>query len=119
MYVDVLRGLLVVFAAFGVVTPLLWWLSRENDREMDAEMVLQPSDVLDAEETQIIRFPTTAEALIVDMRAVPDEPAPVVDELGAWMPWEHQIEQPVLMGHVLVARPWATLNPAELGLVAA
>lgn len=115
MYIDLLKGALVIFAALGVITPLLWWLSREDTRDEVEEFIGRAAVVLPQPET----LGTTTETLIIDMRPTPADRAPISDELGEWRPWEHPIEQPVVMGHVLVGKRWHTLDTVQLGLVAA
>lgn len=115
-----LGACVVLLIGLAVVLPALWWASKEDDHE----------HALEGDVTQVIRLaaPISApplnqdvmpEPLILDMRPVPDEPHPIVDELGEWRPWDHEIEQPVLLGHILVERRWRTLTPAMVGMVAA
>lgn len=116
MFIDLLRGTVVIFAALGVITPLLWWLSKEDTREEVEEFIGRATVHQPMPETLPMPGPET---LIIDMRPTPEDRAPVVDLLGEWSPWEYPIEQPLVMSHVLVSRRWQTLDPTEMGLVAA
>lgn len=124
---DVLWGSLVIVAAMAVGAAGTWWLFKEDDHEArdlaamgeDLTEVVRAAPISappapSADVTQVIRM----EPLLIDMRAVPEDRAPVTDELGSWEPWAHEIEQPLVLGHVLVAKRWATLSASQLGMVA-
>lgn len=122
---------MVLVIGLAVVLPVLWWASREDDREQalegDVTQVIRAVAQISAPpliQGVLTQTDTTGEysfvePLILDMRPVPEEPTPIVDELGEWRPWDHEIEQPMLLGHILVERRWRTLTPAMVGMVAA
>jgi hypothetical protein len=99
--VEILWGWLVIIAAVAFVSPLMWWGLKEEEYEF-AEM-----------DTQVITLPAPIEGVIVDLRPL------VVDELGEWDPSEHELEQPLLLSHVLTTKAWDTVTPSMMGLVAA
>lgn len=138
-------GALVIVVAMAAGAALAWWCIKEDDRELDLDLdvianrvprgsnwtftghtvtaddvvhAFVPIDTFNTQQIAPISAPPApmAEPLIIDMRPV--EKAPVVDELGEWHPWEHEIEQPLVLGHVLMTRRWRTLTAAGVGMVA-
>lgn len=107
---DVLWGLLVIVATLGASIALVLWGLSSTPEPVTAPTVVV-GDVLDPGEAQII----VVEPLIIDTRAV-EPPQIVVDALGEWKPWEHTLDEPMILGHVLMSRPWPTLDAAELGM---
>lgn len=99
---EILWGWLVIIVAVAFVSPLFWWAFKEEELEFS-----------ESEVTQVIVRPAPIEGIIVDTRPL------VVDELGEWDPTEHELEQPLLLSHLLTAEPWETLTPTMVGLVAA
>lgn len=67
---------------------------------------------------------TAERPLVVEARLI--EPGPhlrrvnqVVDDLGTWEPWAHEMQEPRILGDVLAWRKWKTIRPADVGLVSA
>jgi len=122
-------GWLVVVAALVVVgLPVVWWALRTDDRLPEEEGGYGPSEA-----TQVIRVkpenilpairvesrPTPETALIIDVRPIMGGPTIAIDELGEWDPTEHELDQPLILGHVIASRAWGALSLSEMGLVAA
>jgi hypothetical protein len=118
---NLLWGWLVVLCAMGLVVGAAWYVGG-FDALVTTDDEPEPPDDDDAaiEATQVIRL----EPLILDTR----EPEPVeaeviagelVDELGAWRPWEYEMEQPLILGDVLMSGNWGGLRATELGMIAA
>lgn len=126
---ETLWGLLVIVCALAVIAPVVWWAFKQDEQELAEEegvsetQVIRLPDIsedlqtavlsLSVEETQII------EPLIVDLRMIEPRAAVVIDELGEWVPEDHAQEQPLLLVQVLLSGEWGSLNPRELGMVAA
>lgn len=113
---ELMWGWLVIITALAVVVPVVWFCFPNIGEIEDSDTPNTPPTRTggSAEETQIIHV---VEPIVVDVR--PIERAPVVDELGPWCPWDFEPDQPVLLGQILMAGEWATLDAGELGMVAA
>lgn len=111
---DLLWGWCVVIAAlaFGVV--IAWWgFKFDNVLPVSEGGGGEDTVAFDIDDTQVIHL---REPVIVDVRPVVPT---VVDELGEWAPWDHDLEEPVLLGEVLAGSVWESLTPRAVGLVAA
>lgn len=119
---DLLWGWLITLGVIAAVAAVLKWGVKIDQTESEEDSAWHPiPDEPEAGETQIIRI----EPLILDTRVVAiAEPEPetfmgeVVDELGAWRPWEHEPAQPLIMADVLLSGAWGGLRANELGMVA-
>lgn len=122
---DLLWGWLVIVGAIAVVVGVLKWglkidtiIGDDEDSAWYKEISRDPDAI---EATQIIRAePITDTSLveIIEPETIPGE-AVVVDELGEWQPWEHELEQPLILSDVLMSGNWGGLRANELGMVAA
>lgn len=119
---ELLWGWLVVLFCAGVVIGLLIAFVDDIERFIDPDNDPDPTGPTVAEdvETQVIRIiPTTVDTVVVDNDEPQVIPGELVDELGAWRPWEYELEQPLILGHVLMSGNWEGLRANELGMVAA
>jgi hypothetical protein len=133
-------GWAVIIVLLSVAAPALWWAIRFDEHlpveeggsaqggGADETQVLprpgEPTEIIDAASTQVIRIIPArgdTEALIVDIRPIPDAPRTraVIDELGEWIPTDHVLDQPLILGHVLMSRAWDGVSLSQMGLVAA